>query len=261
MISSKAFFRSTAALCAIVAAGVSLAGDGVVRMSDRSASSSTSATGEGVVRMSGSSSAVQQVGLSQGSCGEQGCDSCNTGSGYNGSCYTPMDCNTCFAGTDTNGMPSCWCSGCGSSPCQCRGKKGRGSNYNTDVTLFAKPMDSGTGSACRDFWHGNSMSFRNKNARLSNKLFGWMIPSGCCGQGCPPIGKYHMTYADQPGYMDPRDGQIYAAQGYNMPMSVPLAPNVNHAYNYSSGIPASRVTTIGNYNPMTAPQQLNHQSW
>lgn len=88
-----------------------------------------------------------------------------------------------------------------------------------------------------------------------------MIPSGYCGQGLPPVGKYHMTYADQPSYIDPRDTQLYAAQGYGMPMSVPLAPNVNHAYNYSSGLPASRITHIGSYNPRTSPQRLNCQSW
>jgi hypothetical protein len=105
------------------------------------------------------------------------------------------------------------------------------------------------------------MSFRNKNARLANHLFGWMIPSGCCGQGCPPAGKYQVTYADQPDYIDSRDTQMYGAQGYGMPMTVPLAPNVNQAYNYSSGIPASRITQIGNYNPQTSPQPLYHQTW
>ncbi len=105
------------------------------------------------------------------------------------------------------------------------------------------------------------MSFHNKNARLADKLFGWMVPSGCGGQGCPPVGKYHMTYADQPDYVNPNDSQIYAAQRYGMPITVPLAPNVNHTYNYSAGIPSSRITTIGNYNPVTTPQRLPHQSW
>ncbi len=105
------------------------------------------------------------------------------------------------------------------------------------------------------------MSFHNKNARLADKLFGWLIPSGSYGQGGPPIGKYHMTYANQPDYVNPNDTQIYATQGYGMPITVPLAPNVNHTYNYSAGIPASRITTIGNYNPQTSPQRLPHQTW
>ncbi|MFN9720114.1 MAG: hypothetical protein ACK58L_15555 [Planctomycetota bacterium] len=286
MISFRAFIRSTAALCAVMSAGMCLAEDGVVRMSDRSTE-----TGAGVVRMGG----IQQVGFRRqdshgyAPCGEgcvipnggpqccppvcvpqccppvfQPCDPCQAGGyvmcdpcnggGQYGSCYTPADCNHIFAGSDSTGMPSCWCSKCQCSPCQCRGRG--------DVTLFAHSVDSGTGSACRDWYHGQSMSFRNKNARLADRLFGWMIPSGCCGRGCPPVGKYHMTYADQPGYMDARDGQVYAAQGYGMPMTVPLAPNVNHQYNYSSSLPASRVTHIGNYNPSVyQPQRLGCQSW
>ena len=197
-------------------------------------------------------------------CGDNGNCGCN-----GGSCYRATDCNTVFASCDSNRMPACWCQDCQSSPCQCRDRSGRrrrtGRNGATDCedgsTIFAGSVDSGTGSACRDFYRGQSMSFHNKNARLADKLFGWMIPSGCCGQGCPPIGKYHMTYANQPDYVNPNDTQIYAAQGYGMPMTVPLAPNVNHTYNYSSGIPASRITTIGNYNPQTSPQRLPHQTW
>lgn len=161
--------------------------------------------------------------------------------------------------------------GCDDGRCDCGrcdggrrdgGRRGRQRNVQgNDTTWFARSVDSGTGYAGRDFYHGNAMSFHNKNARLADKLFGWMVPSGCGGGGCPPVGKYHMTYADQPDYINPNDSQIYAAQGYGMPITVPLAPNVNHQYNYSAGIPASRITTIGNYNPMTSPQRLPHQSW
>ncbi len=100
-----------------------------------------------------------------------------------------------------------------------------------------------------------------RHNRLCNCLFGCLIPSGCNGQGCPPVGKYQITYADQPDYFDPRDGQLYAAQGSGMPMTVLLAPTVRYAYNYSSTLPASRITQISNYNPMTSPQTLYHQSW
>lgn len=92
-------------------------------------------------------------------------------------------------------------------------------------------------------------------------LFGWALPSGACGQGLPLVGKYHMVYADQPGYVNPADTRLYSAQGYGMPMTVPMAPTVNYQYNYSSGIPASRITTIGTWNPITSPQALPHQSW
>lgn len=97
--------------------------------------------------------------------------------------------------------------------------------------------------------------------RVFSCLFGWAFPSGACGQGLPLVGKYHMVYADQPGYVNPADTQLYSAQGYGMPMTVPLAPTVNYQYNYSSGIPASRITTIGTWNPVTSPTALPYQSW
>jgi hypothetical protein len=275
MISFRAFIRISAVLAAIMTAGVTPAGDGVVRMSDRSANPAQTASGiqpishspsarygaTGVVKLAGPpqygmvSCAHQSAGCGcrPNQCGT-GCDQgCNPGKCQTGGCYTPIDCNSCFSGTDASGMPACWCSKCQHSPCQCRGAK--------KTCWFAGSVDSGTCSPCRDFWHGQSMSFRNKNARLSNHLFGWMIPSGCCGQGCPPVGKYGITYADQPDYFDPRDTHMYGAQGYGMPMAVPLAPNVYQSYNYSSGIPASRITQIGTYNPATSAQPLYHQTW
>lgn len=265
MIPFKNTLRSLAALCVALSASLTVADEGVVRMSDRGQASSSQ--NEGVVRMGGARG-IQKASFE---CGEQvsaphcgpvcapmvcqpncmPCDPCQQG-GWNGSCYTPMDCNSCFSSCDANGVPMAWCQSCHCSPCQCNG---------CDPTIFARSCDSGTGSACRDFWRGQSMSFRNKNARLADCLFGWMIPSGCCGQGCPPVGKYQIVYADQPGYVNPKDTQMYGAQGYGMPMTVPLAPNVNYTYNYSSGIPSSRITHIGNYNPQTSPQPLYHRTW
>ena len=186
--------------------------------------------------------------------GNVGCMCCNgcNGNVCNGNvCYAPMDCNSVFS------------SGYGRERCRngrCNGN-GNGGYCQNDTTICAHSMDSGTGSGCRDYWHGQSMSFRNKNARLADHLFGWMIPSGCCGSGCPPCGKYHITYADQPDYINQNDTQLYAAQGYGMPITVPLAPNVNYSYNYSAGLPSSRLTQIGNYNPQTSPQPLYHQTW
>lgn len=49
--------------------------------------------------------------------------------------------------------------------------------------------------------------------------------------------------AVNPGYAHPSDmNQGYAAQGYGSPVSVPQAPNVRSNYNYSWGLPASRLT-------------------
>lgn len=74
--------------------------------------------------------------------------------------------------------------------------------------------------------------------------FGYFIPTGCGGKGCAPIGHYKMTYAVDPYQFDPRDRQLYGAQGYGVPVAVPLAPNVRSTYNYSWGIPSSRLTPV-----------------
>ncbi len=74
--------------------------------------------------------------------------------------------------------------------------------------------------------------------------FGYFIPTGCGGKGCPPFGHYKMTYAVDPYQFDQRDGQLYGAQGYGVPVAVPLAPNVRHTYNYGWGIPSSRITPV-----------------
>lgn len=92
-------------------------------------------------------------------------------------------------------------------------------------------------------------------------LFGWAIPSGNCGQGLPVIGKYHTVYAQQPGYTHPADGQTWATGHDGMPVVVPVPPGVNYQYNYSAGMPSSRITTIGNWNPQTRPARMKFQSW
>jgi hypothetical protein len=79
--------------------------------------------------------------------------------------------------------------------------------------------------------------------------FGYFFPTGCGGAGCPPLGKYARVYPQNPNYFDHRDGQIWAAQGYGVPIATPLAPVVGHQYNYSWGTPASRLTPISRIAP------------
>lgn len=62
--------------------------------------------------------------------------------------------------------------------------------------------------------------------------------------GLCPVGVYSRAYSITPNHFDPRDGRVYAAQGYGIPVSVPLAPQVDFTYNYGWGIPASRLTPI-----------------
>ncbi len=79
--------------------------------------------------------------------------------------------------------------------------------------------------------------------------FGYFIPTGCGGAGCPPFGKYARVYPQDPSYFDQRDGQAWGAAGYGVPIAVPLAPVVGHQYNYSWGTPASRLTPVSRIAP------------
>ena len=79
--------------------------------------------------------------------------------------------------------------------------------------------------------------------------FGYFCHQGCCGKGCPHCGSYDMLYSANPEYFDPRDGRLYSAQGFGMPVAVPLAPNVENQYNYGWGIPSSRLTPISTIIP------------
>ncbi len=85
-------------------------------------------------------------------------------------------------------------------------------------------------------------------AQIHGKL-AYFHPMGNGGEGVSPFGCYHLVYAANPDYSDPRDSQLYAAQGYGVPISVPLAPTVRHTMNYSTGMPSSRLTPISNVVP------------
>jgi hypothetical protein len=74
--------------------------------------------------------------------------------------------------------------------------------------------------------------------------FGYFFPNGSNGKGTALVGHYSMVYPVNPDYQDPRDCQVYSAQGYYGPVAVPLAPVVNHTYNYGWGVPSSRLTPV-----------------
>lgn len=96
--------------------------------------------------------------------------------------------------------------------------------------------------------HGNHCDCPNGNGQaFCNYLrckFGYFIPTGGGGAGLPWVGHYSRVYPVDPSYVDSRDGQAWAAQGYGIPVSVPLAPVVGHVYDYSWGVPSSRLTPI-----------------
>lgn len=273
---------STAVALLLITATPVIAEEGVVRISDAD-------NQPGVFRMASTSpneSPVQQTSyaatphhLQQISASQFGCDACGPGmyGGYVGGCG-PYGCDMgmCDYGSACSCGDACGTDGCCTEGCcnsgRCRGRRNRKGDCDSFgecheqrmLTLFAKPLPKdpcgGRGQLRR--WRGHQMNYLNRNQRLANHLFGWLVPSGCGGQGCPPIGKYCVNYADDPGYAHPQDGQAWGAQGYGVPVTVPLAPNVRHSYNYSWGTPASRITPMGNYSGSVASHQpLYHQSW
>lgn len=216
----------------------------------------------------------QPMALTSGVSGHCGCGSVSCGSGACG-----CDTGCCNSGGCDFG--SCDYGNCNSGHCRTgdycsNGRVSRRMRRKADEcdvcygddfdqrmwTLFTRACpDDGCTRWPKRWWRGQQLNYLSRNQRLSNTLFGWLVPSGCCGQGCPPVGCYNVTYADDPGYSDGRDGgQAYGAQGYGVPVSVPLAPNVRQSYNYSWGTPSSRITPVGQYSAGTA-QQSPYQSW
>jgi len=57
-------------------------------------------------------------------------------------------------------------------------------------------------------------------------------------------GRYTIAYPVNMQHFDSRDGRIYAAQGWGVPMAVPMAPNVEYTYNLGWGVPSSRLTRM-----------------
>jgi len=204
----------------------------VARNGDHAGNSAQSGKGHGSGLNDGSGAGNGQGTAHGGNAGQAGSDAGGLSGhggrhghgGQNGSIYHPASPGHWFGGHGAGVCQHCQC-----NPCRCNGGYGPG--------------------------------FVDYGDKVFQCLFGWAVPSGACGQGLPLVGKYNMVYANQPGYVNPADTRLYSAQGYGMPMTVPLAPTVNHQYNYSSGIPSSRITTIGTWNPMTSPQPLPHQSW
>ena len=99
-----------------------------------------------------------------------------------------------------------------------------------------------------DVGHEHSVEFLSRNREQSEALANWMFDR--MGLYTPavvhtaPVGSYNMIYPVNPDYVNPRDLRVYGAQGAGVPIVVPLAPTVRSSYNYSSGLPASRLTPI-----------------
>lgn len=74
--------------------------------------------------------------------------------------------------------------------------------------------------------------------------FGYLQP-----YGVETHGHYSAAYPVNPWHFDERDGKVYAAEGWGKPMAVPIAPNVEHTYNYGWGVPSSRLTPLSHMPP------------
>ncbi|WP_144996179.1 hypothetical protein [Polystyrenella longa] len=99
----------------------------------------------------------------------------------------------------------------------------------------------------------NSIDRGFRQLFVNGNKHSYFCPEGSGGQGTPPVGCYDMIYSANPQQFDQRDGSVYAAQAYGVPVSVPLAPNVKQAYNYSWGVPSSRLTRISRVAPPNSP--------
>ncbi len=108
--------------------------------------------------------------------------------------------------------------------------------------------------------HSNLQQDCREKCAWARCKFGYFIPTGSCGKGTPPIGVYSMVYPVNPDHFDGRDGQVYAAQGSGGPVSIPMAPVVNHTYNYGWGMPSSRLTPVSRpVSPAQAEAFRNNQ--
>lgn len=189
----------------------------------------------------------------------------------NGSCQ-PATGAPCATGADpiaASGVcPSgaCPSGGCPNGMCDAQygGFLGRGRGYRPNWREVDWSTSDSMGAGVRARTQAHSLAFENAmggppchTPHLANHdpsghamidylrcKFGYFIPTGGGGAGVPWVGCYSRVYPQNPYYSDSRDGQTYAAQGYGVPMAVPLAPVVGHAYDYSWGVPSSRLTPI-----------------
>jgi len=86
----------------------------------------------------------------------------------------------------------------------------------------------GVGYGSSGYYGGNSGAYGG----YSGGSYGGSVRSGVY----PAIGYYY----------DVRDTQTYAAQGYHVPVTVPIPP-ITRAYNYGWGIPSTRLSPVGGY--------------
>jgi len=120
-----------------------------------------------------------------------------------------------------------------------------GSSFHRRAQMHSMAMENcwGKATGCHPSLYYHDHSGQAMIDYLHCK-FGYFIPTGGGGQGLPWVGHYSRVYPVNPYYNDSRDGQVWAAQGYGIPISVPLAPVVGHTYEYGWGVPSSRLVPV-----------------
>jgi hypothetical protein len=178
---------------------------------------------------------VPVAGCRPGGCSPAtGCSSdgrCGNEPGRPGACSS----DGCYAGgAACNGMPCMTYPGNSLSPEVCMGRGYTVGDLKRDLhglkcrCRSACGLDDCQGGGMvHDWWYNQQYqsncrrAYRNQvfNAWIHNKL-NYFIPSGCCGEGCPPFGEYKRVYAADPSYYDQRDTQLYAAPATGVPTSL-----------------------------------------
>lgn len=124
------------------------------------------------------------------------------------------------------------------------------------VALLAPPARAGDDD-CRNGTRRSSRSERRADRRENFSDFCDGLSPGnmchgcqcCLDEKCAALEYWKCCgiYPLSSPCPDPRDTRLYSAQGYGMPIAVPLAPVVKHQYNYGWGLPSSRLTRVGYY--------------
>jgi len=237
--------------------------------------------GEGVVRISDGKVSAPKAGIVQASHNEAcvKADCCAPGACRPGGACCPSDeCDGCGSGCKCGSNCGC-ANGCGKGGGLLGKLFGGGKNKNCRCGKNCNCGKNGHGSGLRlcGFGGGAGNAIGSgycPRCGSHGLLYGPGYCANCCGvMGIPCIGipvpcigipvpgcfaganggalagTYGRVYALNPYYHDFRDGAVYAAQGYNAPMAVPLAPNVDYTMNYGWGMPASRMTPVSRVVP------------
>ena len=184
-----------------------------------------------------------------------GCMCCGTGqysSGYGHSgCKCGSGCQ-CGQGFGNHGLIGKLL-GTQSDDCRCgpgcRCGRGNGGGFLADLNGDGHYDSAGYGRCRHCGRYGNLFGLGHCGICCGIPLPGIPIPACFAGHGGALGGVYSRVYAVNPYHHDFRDGAIYAAQGYNAPIAVPLAPNVDYQWNYGWGIPSSRLSPVSRVVP------------